>query len=170
MSFKALRYQNHDVKYGLIDNSQTLSVGEVIIPGIVSGGDTGVVLTGGGTTGFLLGSVTGFRDNRGTSMEYDTWAAASNNVTSAMVQCAFLPLAIIPEWTTDLDDTSEVTDNSSSYGNFAVDSTGLLADESTWVAFSTRSAVQLFSYGLTGSSTYPKRITCTFFATVAGGL
>ncbi len=164
MAFKASKYSARDVKYGLMDNSQTLSVGEVIIPGVQ--GDTAVVLTGGGTTGLLLGAVTGFKDKAGVSLEFNTYAAESDNVTDKLVQVSYVPLAIVPEWISDLDAAAETTDNSSAYGNFAVDSTGLLVDESTVVAFGTRTAVQLFSYGLTGKDT--TQVTCTFFATVGG--
>lgn len=163
------RKQIHgDVKYGLIDNSQNLSIGEVIIPGVQ--GDTSVVLTGGGTTGFLLGVVMGLRDNAGSVLELNSKAVASDNVTVAKIEAAYVPLHLVGECLTELDDTGEVTDNSTAFGNFAVDATGLLADESTWVAYSTRTAVQLFSYGLTTNVARPKELTCVFFATIAGGL
>lgn len=166
MAFRASKYSARDVKYGLIDNSQALTIGEVIIPGVQ--GDTAVVLTGGGTTSFLLGAVTGFKDKAGASLEFNTYTAESDNVTDKLVQVSYIPLDIVPEWISDLDAAAETTDNSGAYGNFAVDSTGLLVDESTVVAFGTRTSVQLFSYGLTGKDT--TQVTCTFFATVAGGL
>lgn len=166
MSFIPRKYAASDLKYGLMDNSQALSIGEVIIPG--TQGDTAVVLTGGGTTGFLLGVVMGFKDTAGVAMELNSYTAESDNVTDKLVKVAYHPLPIVTEYLSDLDAAAETTDNSSSYGNFAVDSTGLLVDESTVVAFGTRTSVQLFSYGLTGKDT--TQVTCVFFATVGGGL
>lgn len=164
MSFVPRKYEVSDVKYGLLDNSENLSIGEVIIPGVQ--GDTSVVKTGGGTTSYLLGAVMGFKDNNGVGLELNSYAAENDNVTDKLVQAAYIPLHIVPEWISDLDAAAETTDNSSAYGNFAVDSTGLLVDESTVVAFGTRTAVQLFSYGLTGKNT--TQVTCVFFATVGG--
>jgi len=166
MSFVPRKYLASDVKSALIDNSQTLSIGEVIIPGVQ--GDTSVVLTGGGTTSYLLGVVTGFKDQNGTALEYNTVVAENDNVTDKQVKAVYLPLYIgnPTEYISDLDAAAETTDNSGAFGNFAVDSTGLLVDESTVVAFSTRTSVQLFSFGLTGKDT--TQVTCVFFATVGG--
>lgn len=166
MSFIPRKYLASDAKSALIDNSQTLSIGEVIIPGVQ--GDTSVVLTGGGTTGLLLGVVTGFKDANGVSLEFNTIVAESDNITDKQIKATYLPLYIgnPGEFLSDLDAAAETTDNSGAFGNFAVDSTGLLVDESTVVAFGTRSAVQLFSYGLTGKDT--TQVTCVFFATVGG--
>lgn len=164
MAFKPLKYSSSDAKSALIDNSQALTIGEVIIPGVQ--GDTPVVLTGGGTTSYLLGVVLGFKDKSGVSLEFNTYTAENDNVTDKQVNANYLPLAIQTEYISDLDAAAETTDNSGAFGNFAVDSDGLLVDESTYVAFGTRTNTQLFSYGLTGKNT--TEVTCVFFATVAG--
>ena len=150
--FKPTRpVSGQDIKKGLIDNSQTLSQGEVIIPGVQV--DTSVVLTGGGTVGPLLGVVLGIEGKGGKVLEKDSHTAASDNVTVDMVQVSYLPLYIPMEFTGDLDAAAETTDNSGAFGNFSVDSTGLLVDESTVSAFSVVENMQLFSFGLTGQST-----------------
>jgi len=167
MAFKPTKYNASDLKSGLMDNSQTLTIGEVIIPGVQ--GDTSVVLTGGGTTSYLLGVTMGFKDFGGTSLEFNTVAAAADNVTVRQVNANYLPFHIAStEYLSDLDAAAETTDNSGAFGNFSVDSTGLLVDESTVSAFGTRTNTQLFSYGLTGVST--TQVTCVFFATMVGGL
>lgn len=165
MAFTPRKYSASDTKSALIDNSQALTIGEVIIPGIQ--GDTSVVLTGGGTTSYLLGAVLGFKDQNGNSLEFNAYTAENDNVTDKKVNAIYLPLYIAnTEYVSDLDAAAETTDNSGGFGNFAVDSTGLLVDESTYVAFGTRTNTQLFSFGLTGKDT--TQVTCVFFATVAG--
>lgn len=141
----------HDTKYGLIDNSQGLSVGEVIIPGVQ--GDTSVVLTGGGTTGALLGVTLSVVGKDGQVLELNSKTVAADNVTVAMIQVSYCPLFIPMEYGASLDAASETTDNSSAYGTFAVDSTGLLLSESSVTAFTTVIAKQFFSFGLTPGTT-----------------
>lgn len=161
MAFKPLKaIAPADVKYALIDNSQTLSVGEVIVPGVQ--GDTSVVLTGGGTTAGLLGVVLGIVGDKGKVLEKDTHAAAADNVTVAMVRVAYVPLMRHVEFVVDLDAAPETTDNSSAFGNFAVDSTGLLLSESSVVAYTTVSAKQFFSYGLAGADYGSRAVTCRY--------
>lgn len=150
--FKALReYSGTTLKKGLIDNSQGISVGEVIIPGVQ--GDAAVILTGGGTTGALLGVATGIEGKDGKVLELNSKTVGSDNVTVAMIQASFFPMHIPMEWLGTLDAAAETTDNSSAYGNFAVDSTGLLLSESSVVAFTTVIAKQFFSYGSVPGST-----------------
>lgn len=142
---------SEDVKYALIDNSQTLSVGEAIIPGVQ--GDTSVVLTAGGTLGAILGVVLAIVGDKGKVLELNTYAAESDNVTDKLVRVAYIPSFIPGTFISDLDAAAETTDNSGAFGNFSIDSTGLLVDESTVAAFSVVEDMQLFSYGLTGRST-----------------
>lgn len=140
-----------DLKYGLIDNSQTIANGEAIIPGVQ--GDTAVVLTGGGTTGALLGVVHSLVGKDGKVLELNSKAVASDNVTVAQIQASFIPNFIPYEFGATLDADNETTDNSGAYGNFAVDSTGLLLDEDTYTAFTTVIAKQFFSFGLVPGTT-----------------
>lgn len=141
----------HDVKFGLIDNSETISNGEVIIPGVQ--GDTSVVKTGGGTTGALLGVALSLIGKDGKVLELNSKAVAADNVTVGMIGTSFYPIFIPMEWGATLDADSETTDNSSAYGNFAVDSTGLLLVESGVVAFTTVIAKQFFSLGINPGTT-----------------
>ena len=152
-----------DIEYALIDNSQTLSVGEVIIPGIQ--GDTSVVLTGGSTTGDLLGVVLAIVGKDGKVLELDSKAVASDNVTVAQIKVAYIPLYIPMKFDADLDAAAETTDNSSGFGNFAVDATGLLLTESSYVAFGTKSSKQFFSIGLVNASSTTK-VSGRFIATL----
>jgi len=153
-----------DIKKALIDNSQTLARGEVIIPGVQ--GDTSVVLTGGGTVGALLGVVLGIEGKGGKVLEKNSHVAASDNVTVDMVQVSYVPLYIPMEFTGDLDAAAETTDNSGAFGNFSVDATGLLVDESTVAAFSVVENMQLFSWGLTGKDT--TQVSLRFISTMLG--
>jgi len=152
----------NDFKMALIDNSQTISNGEVIIPGVQ--GDTSVVLTGGSTTGALLGVVHSLVGKDGKVLELNSKAVASDNVTVAMIQAEYLPLFIPMEFGATLDADSETTDNSSAFGNFAVDSTGLLLTESGVVAFTTVIAKQFFSFGLNPGTT--RDVTGYFIKTI----
>lgn len=149
-----------DIMYALIDNSQTLSKGEVIIPAVQ--GDTGVVNTGGGTTVGLLGVVLSIVGDRGKVLEVNSYAAASDNVTVDQVQVAFLPMFRDVIFEVDLDAAAETTDNSGTYGNFAVDSTGLLLDENTYVAFGTVTNKQFFSYGLVDSGNSTTKVAARY--------
>ena len=163
MAFKPKKtVSGQDIKKCLIDNSQTLSIGEAIIPGIQ--GDTSVVLTGGSTTGDLLGVVLGLEGKDGKVLELTSKAVASDNVTVAMISASYFPLYIPMEFYGVLDAAAETTDNSGTFGNFALDSTGLLLTESSVVAFSTKSSKQFFSFGLTGKNT--TEVSGIFIATI----
>lgn len=164
--FTPVRYQLSDVRRALIDNSQNLDKGELLIPGVTSA--TPVVKTGGGTTGLLLGAVLGIEGAGGKVLELNSKAVASDNVTNAQIAASYVPLYMVQEHKTELDAAAGTTTGSGAFGNFAVDSTGLLASEASYVVFSTRSAVQMFSLGLTNNTAKPKEITVVFFATVGG--
>lgn len=139
-------YSGTTLKKGLIDNSQTISVGEVLVPAVQ--GDTSVVITGGGTTGALLGVAMGIEGKDGKVLELNSKAVAADNVTVAMIQASFFPFFVDMEWAGTLDAAAETTDNSGAYGNFAVEATGLKLGESSYVAYTTVIAKQFFSYGL----------------------
>jgi len=153
-----------DIKYGLIENSQTLSVGEAIIPGVST--DTSVVLTAGGTVGAVLGVVLSIVGDRGKVLEVDSKAVAADNVTIGKIKVAYLPVFIPMTWYGDLDAAAETTDNSGAFGNFSIDSTGLLVDESTVSAFSVVENMQLFSFGLTSKDT--TQVEVRFISTILG--
>lgn len=140
------RVDGADIKKGLIDNSEAIAVGEVLIPGIQ--GDVSVLKTGGGTTGALVGVALALEGKDGKVLELESKTVGSDNVTVAMISATFFPTFIPMEWSGTLDAASETTDNSSGYGNFAVDSTGLLLVESSYVAFTTVIAKQFFSFGI----------------------
>ena len=131
-----------------MDNSETLAVGEAIIPGVQ--GDTSVVKTAGGTTGPVLGVVLSIVGDRGKVLEVDSTTVESDNVTVGKVKVAYIPTYVPMTFFSDLDADAETTDNSGAFGNFSIDSTGLLVDESTIAAFSVLEDMQVFSFGLTG--------------------
>lgn len=164
MSFLPQKYDTTDLEYALLDNSQTISVGEAIIPGVQ--GDTSVILTAGGTLGAVLGVALGFKDTGGTALEFNSVVAESDNVTDKQVKAAYLPAYKDVRWISDLDAAAETTDNSSAFGNFSIDSTGLLVDESTVQAFSVVENMQLFSFGLTGKNT--TQVSVRFISTILG--
>jgi len=143
-----------DIKYALIANSATLSKGEVIVP------STTAVTTGGGTTAGLLGVVLGIAGDRGKVLEVDSFAAAADNLTVGKVRVAYFPLYIPAELGATLDDDAGTTSGSAGHGNFAVDATGLLLDESTYVVYTTVANKQFFSFGtVDGSAT---EVTCRY--------
>lgn len=152
MAFVPLRYSISDARYGLIGDSQTLSVGEAITCS-TNAEDYPIVITAGGTTGPVLGVVMGIAGKDGQVLEVNTHAAAATNDTVERVRVSYLDSWLPTTWLSDLDADAETTDNSRSFGNFAVDSTGLLVDESTVAAITTAEDKQLFSYGLTGVNT-----------------
>jgi hypothetical protein len=167
MAFRAVK-ENFwpDVRSKVITDSQTLSIGEMIIPAAGTVDETSSVSTAGGTTGLVLGVVVGFKDKAGHALEENTIVAEADNMTDKLIKAIYLPCFPGLEWESDLDAAAGTTDESSSFGNFAVDSTGLLVDESSYVAFGTRSAVQMFSMGLTGKNT--TQVTVFVFASVFG--
>lgn len=152
-----------DVKYGLMDNSQNLDVGEVIIPGVTS--VKNVVLTGGNTAAGLLGVVLAIVGPKGKVLELNSKAVAGDNVTVGLIQVAYFPLYIHMEWRVDLSAAAETTGGSGTYGTFKVDSTGLLLLESDVTGFGTVSSKQFFSFGLTGAS--DREVTCRY---IRGGI
>lgn len=153
-----------DVRSALLDNSQVLTIGEAIIPGVQ--GDTSVVLTAGGTDGAVLGVVVGFKDRAGHAMELNTVTAEADNITDKKVLAVYIPSHLPIDWESDLDAAAETTDNSGAFGNFTIDATGLLVDESTVSAFSVVENMQLFSYGLTGKNT--TQVDVRFISTILG--
>lgn len=140
-----------DLKYGLVKNSAAMAVGKAVIPAV--SGDTAVIDTGGGTTGALLGVVRSLVGAAGKVLELESKTVAADNETVAMIQVSFIPLFLPMEFGATLDADNETTDDSSAYGNFALDSTGLLLSESSRVAFTTVIAKQFFSFGLIPGTT-----------------
>jgi hypothetical protein len=164
MAFTPARsHSDEDVRYVMIDNSQTLSVGEAIITGIQ--GDVSVCLTAGGTDGAVLGVVVGFKQE-GNVLEMNAVTAENDNVTDKMIKAAYIPSYLQITWYGDLDAAAETTDNSGCHGNFTVDSTGLLVDESSVSTSFTVENMQLFSFGLTGKDT--TQVECRWISTIFG--
>lgn len=153
--FKVLKpITGSDVKKATIANSANLAVGEVIIPS----GE--FVTTGGGTTAGLLGIVLSIVGDRGKVLEVNSQTVAGDNQTVGKIQVEYFPLFIPTEIRATLDDDAGTTTGSGGHGNFAVDADGLLLDESTYVAYTTVSAKQFFSFGtVDGSST---EVTCRY--------
>ena len=169
MAFRPLKeHAWQSTRSCLIDNSQTLSVGEAIIPSIQT--DASVVLTAGGTDGLVLGVVLGFKSKNGDSLEYNTVIAENDNVTDKMIKAIYVPAHLPIDYESDLDAAAETTDNSGAFGKFTLDSTGLLVDENTviapWASTDVLENMQLFSYGLTGKDT--TQVECRFINTIWG--
>lgn len=152
----------NDIRKGLIGNSESLEEGEVIVPD--RNGEDAVVDTGGGTTGDLLGVVYGIEGKNGEILEVNSYSAETDNVSDKMVQVAYVPLYIPREFGATLDADAGTTTGSSAYGNFAVDSTGLLLSESSYVAFGTKASKQFFSFGLVPGTS--RDVTGFFIATI----
>lgn len=152
----------YEIKSAIIQNSANLAVGEVVIPAVTS--DTSVVVTGGGTTGDLLGVVYGIEGSNGQFLEKNSETVASDNVTVARVRASYVPLYIPREFLAGLDADGDTTNGSEAFGNFAVEATGLLLDESTYTAFSTKTDKQFFSYGIVPGTT--RNVTGHFIANI----
>lgn len=146
-----LEYSGTNLRKNVIDNSQTLSVGEAVIPAV--NGTESVLQTGGGTTGALLGVVVSIEGKDGKVLEVNSTTVASDNVTVDQVKADYFPIAIPMEWAATLDAAAGTTTGSTAFGQFAVDATGLLVDESSYVAFTTVIAKQFFSYGIIPGTT-----------------
>ena len=143
-----------EVKRAVIDNSEELSAGQVIIPA----GEG--VATGGGTTGGLLGIVLGIYGPKGQALEVQSTEAAADNLTVDRVKVDYFPLYIPTEIEAELSADAETTTGSGGHGNFAVDATGLLLNESSYVVFSTTADKQFFSYGTVDGSA--RTVTCSY--------
>jgi hypothetical protein len=145
--FKVLKpITGSDVKKATILNSANLEVGEVIVPS--TAGNSAFVTTGGGTTAGLLGIVLSIVGDCGKVLEVNQRAVAADNQTVGKIQVEYFPLFIPSEIEAVLDANAGTTTGSAGHGNFAVDATGLLLAENSYVAYTTNSAKQFFSFGL----------------------
>jgi hypothetical protein len=140
-----------DLKYGLIIANGAMGRGQVIVP---DGTTTpGTVKTGGGTTGALLGVCVALANLKGEPLEKVSITVGANNQTVEQIQAQYLPLWLDMEYSGILDADAATTTHSNKYGNFAVEATGKLLDESSYVAYTTVIAKQFFSFGVTPGTT-----------------
>lgn len=151
MSFRPLKaVPEVDWKMAPIANSQTLAVGDAIIP---AGTTHAAAVTGAaGSSGSVLGVIIGIIGNNGKILEVNSYAAAADNETNAKIQAVYIPSYIPLEYEADLSAAAGTTTNSNLMQMFNMSGSvnGKLDETSTGV-FST--AKQFFSYGVTSYST-----------------
>lgn len=142
-----------DVKYAVVNNSAAVTVGCTLEP--ISGSQA--IVTLGTTQDIVIGVVLAIVGDRGKVLELNSKTVAADNLTVGKIKVAYIPTAVSMNYVSDLDAAAETTTNSSGFGHFSVDSTGLLVDESTWAASAAVAAsienMQVQSYGLTGKDT-----------------
>ena len=149
-----------DLKEAVIANSQTLSVGEVILPQLT--GDANVVVTGGGTVRQLLGIVVAIQGNN-KILGVNTHAAAADNETVDRVKVKYLPLSFEYELRARLTgDAGTTVDRTGGYAAFKVDSTGLLLDETASKTWTDTAGTQFISYGLLDPDNDNRTVTCRY--------
>lgn len=130
----------------IIDNSQTLAVGDAVI---ISAARPQAVIGAKNTTGLVLGTVRAIMAGQAAGnnpLQVNSFTAASNNVTVAKVGVKILPSFLTTTYVADLDDEAGTTTNSQYFGSFDLSATlnGTL-DESSYVANGTN---QFLSYGV----------------------
>lgn len=139
---------NADVRYAVINNSATVKKGGALIP---VAGSTPIAGAGAANV-LLLGVCLGIVGDKGKVLEKDSFTAAADNLTVAMVQVAYLPAFIPMTYTGTLDAAAGTTSNSGGIAVFNLAS-DILVDESTVTAYTTAENMAVFSYGLTGRNT-----------------
>ena len=136
-----------DLKIAVIGNSQTLGVGDFVVPG-TSGVATKNVFEATNTSPLLLGNVVSVVGKNGELLEKNSVAVGSDNQTVAQIKASYLPSYIPMEYLADLDDAAATTSGSDGIGFFTlVSGNGGLLDESSWVSYTTTPS-QFVSFGV----------------------
>lgn len=145
MAFKPRRLISFtEMKSALIANSQTIAIGDLVIPGATS--HAGAVTGAANTTVAILGVVTSIVGANGQVLEKGSVTVASNNETVGMIGVQYVPTTVNTEWIADTTAATGTTTNSNLPGMFTVDTaTNGLILESSYAAYT--SVKQFFSYG-----------------------
>lgn len=133
-----------DLKTAIIANSQTIAIGDTVIPGATT--HAGAVTGAANTTAGILGVVISIMGANGQVLEKSSVTVASNNETVGIISVQYIPTYISMEYTADLTAVSGTTTGSTLPGMFTVDtSTNGKLLESSYTVYST--VKQFFSYG-----------------------
>ncbi len=146
MAFKPLRLVSfEDMKTAVIANSQTIAIGDVVIPAATTHA-AAVTGAANSTTTPLLGVVISIMGANGQVLEKSSVTVASNNETVGLISVQFIPSFIPMEYVADTTAATGTTTSSNLMGCFTIDTSvnGKLL-ESSYVVFST--VKQFFSYG-----------------------
>lgn len=149
MAFVPLKPENiTETKVAVIANSQTLSVGDVIIP---DGTNAAAVKTAANTTGIVLGVVKSIVQPGGI-VGKNSVTVASDNETKDQISVQYIPAYIDVEYEADLSQAAGTTSGSNKMGQFNLSTgDGGVLDETSYGVFSTQK--QFFSYGVSPEST-----------------
>lgn len=156
MAFTPLKkYDETDVRAYGIANSQTLAVGDAVIPAATT--SAGFVTGAQNTTGIVLGIVRAILNPNGKPLEVTSYAVASNNQTVAGIMAEIIPCYLDVEWLADMSQATATTTSSGLMQQFNLStSSNALLDETSTGVFSTQK--QFFSFG---SSTINPNVTST---------
>lgn len=138
------KVDDSDVKAFVIANSQTIAVGDAVIPAATT--HAGAVTGAANTTGIILGVVRAILNPLGKPLEVNSYAVASNNETVGGILAEITPCYIDLEYLADLSQVSGTTTSSNLMGQFNLSTSvnGQL-DETSYGVFSTQK--QFFSFG-----------------------
>lgn len=150
--FRSLKQaENHDLKSAIIGNSQTVSVGDAIVPGAT--GHNAAIVGAASTSGYILGVIVGIVGLNGKVLEISTnYAAASNNETVGGISVKYIPSYLDFEFEADLQQAVGTTTNSGGLCWLNMYSVNGQLDE-TSVALFSGTAGQFWSYGNPSYST-----------------
>lgn len=146
-----LKLDYQDLKSGIMANSASLAIGDMLVPG--TGASSALLSQATSTSALLLGNTIAIEGKAGAVLELDSVTVASDNVTVAQTQAVYLPAYVPMEYICDIDAAAGTTTGSGGVGFFTlVSGDGGLLDESTWVAYS-GTASHFMSFGVTPQST-----------------
>lgn len=151
MAFRPLKeVPDHDFKVATIANSQTIAVGDAVVPG---GTTHAAAVTGAaGTTNGVLGIVVSIQGPAGKVLEVTSTTVSSTNETVGGVQAVYIPTYVPMEYEADLSGAAGTTSNSNLIQMFNLSgSVNGQLDETSTGAYSTPK--QFLSYGVTTYST-----------------
>ncbi len=146
MAFRPLKQvQYNDLKTVVIGNSQTLTVGDAIVPGAT--GHAKFAITGASVSTRVLGVVVAIVGAGGTVLELQSKTVASNNETVGLIAVQYIPSSLDMEYEADMSAALATTTDSDGNGvSFNLGATAALLDE-TSVALGSATTKQFVSYG-----------------------
>ena len=146
MSFRALKQvQYNDLKTAIIGNSQTITVGDAIVPGAT--GHAKAAITGASVSTRVLGVVVAIVGKGGTVLELNSVTTGSGNESTPVHYVQYIPSSLDMEYEADMSAAIGTTTDSDGNGvSFNIGSTAALLDE-TSVALGSATTKQFVSYG-----------------------
>lgn len=137
-----------DQQVAVIGNSQTIAVGDVLVPGAT--GHTKFLVTGKNTTGMLVGVATAILGAPGKQVtELQSVTTGSSNETTPVYYVRYIPLGVPGlKFKATLSAAGGTTTNSDGFGSFNVSATDAGKLDETSIALFSATEKQFFSLGL----------------------